>query len=252
MHHHTPTHVTLLAHILTAGFAMAAIALSGALSILLSEKAVERLIAPLVAFAAGTLLAGALLHLLPAAGAAGLLPDAIGMYTLLGFVLFFLLERLIQRHHHHRVPAGPRPLTYLILLGDGLHNLLGGLAIGAIFVTDIRLGWTAWLAAAAHEVPQELGDFGVLIHGGWPKRRALLLNVLCGLTFLAGALLAYAIPATWSVAWLIPFAAGNFIYIAAVDLIPEVARPPSGRLPLAVLGAFGLGVLVMILTAAGI
>lgn len=241
--------MTLLGHVLAAGVAMTAIALSGALSLLLSERAVGRLITPLVAFAAGTLLAGALVHLQPAAGAAGLDPAAVGLYTLLGFVLFFLLERVIQRHQHHRSPGAPRPLTYLILLGDGVHNFLGGLAIGAIFVADIRLGWTAWVAAAAHEVPQELGDFGVLIHGGWSRRRAVLLNVLSGVTFLAGALIAYAIPEEWSVAWLIPFAAGNFLYIAAVDLIPEVARPHEARLPSGVLGAFALGVLLMIFTA---
>lgn len=239
--------MTLFWHVLTAGLVMAVIALSGALTLLLSPRTVERLITPLVAFAAGTLLGGALLHLQPAALTSGLAPAAVGLYTLAGFVLFLLLERVIQRHRHHRAAVGPRPLTYLILLGDGLHNFLGGLAIGAAFVSDVRLGWTAWLAAAAHEVPQELGDFGVLIHGGWPRRRALLLNFLSGLTFLAGALIAYVVPAAWSVTWLIPFAAGNFIYIAAVDLLPEVARGPESSY--SVLGAFGLGVLLMIVTA---
>jgi zinc and cadmium transporter len=241
--------MTLFGHVLTAGVAMTAIALSGALTLLLPSRAIERLITPLVAFAAGTLISGALLHLLPAAAVAGIPATDVGLYTLAGFTLFLLLERVIQRHRHHRPREGPRPLTYLILLGDGVHNFLGGLAIGAAFVIDVRLGWTAWFAAAAHEVPQELGDFGVLIHGGWPRRRALLLNLLSGLTFLAGALIAYAVPAGWTVAWLIPFAAGNFIYIAAVDLIPEVARPPGATLPYAVLAAFGLGVLLMIVTA---
>jgi zinc and cadmium transporter len=228
---------------------MTAIALSGSLTLLLSAQTVARLITPLVAFAAGALLGGALLHLQPAALTAGLDPAEVGIYTLAGFVLFLLLERVIQRHQHHRDAHGPRPVTYLILLGDGIHNLLGGLAIGAAFVTDIRLGWTAWLAAAAHEVPQELGDFGVLVHGGWPKRRALFLNLISGSTFLAGALIAYVVPRTWGVTWLIPLAAGNFIYIAAVDLIPEVARPPGPGLPYSVLGAFALGVVLMIATA---
>jgi zinc and cadmium transporter len=240
--------VTLFEHVLAAGVAMTAIAMSGALTLLLPASTVEQLITPLVAFAAGTLLGGALLHLLPAADVAGLASATVGLYTLAGFTLFLLLERVIQRHRHHRADGGPRPLTYLILLGDGVHNLLGGLAIGAAFATDVRLGWTAWFAAAAHEVPQELGDFGVLIHGGWARGRALLLNLLSGLTFLAGALIAYAVPAHWSVAWLIPFAAGNFIYIAAVDLIPEVAQRPGPGMPYSVLAAFGLGVLLMIVT----
>ncbi|HEU5303996.1 MAG TPA: ZIP family metal transporter [Gemmatimonadales bacterium] len=241
--------MTLFGHVLTAGILMTVIALSGALTLLLSARTVERLITPLVAFAAGTLLGGALLHLQPAALLAGLAPIAVGLYTLAGFVLFLLLERIVRRHRHHRAAGGPLPLTYLILLGDGVHNFLGGLAIGAAFVTDIRLGWTAWLAAAAHEIPQELGDFGVLIHGGWPRRRALILNVLSGSSFLVGALLAYAVPTGWNIAWLIPFAAGNFIYIAAVDLIPEIARPAGRGMPYPVLGAFSLGVLVMLATA---
>jgi zinc and cadmium transporter len=86
---------------------------------------------------------------------------------------------------------------------------------------------TAWLAAAAHEVPQELGDFGVLVHGGWSKARALTFNLLSGLTFLAGGLLTYALSFAVDVAYLIPFAAGNFLYIAAADLVPEVNRHPS-------------------------
>lgn len=236
--------MSVLGHILGAGMAMTVIALSGALILVLRPSTVERLLPLLVAFAAGTLLGGALLHLLPAAGAAGLTPVPAGAFTLAGFVMFLGLEHVIERHRHHSVrPTGPRPLTYLILLGDGLHNLLGGLAIGAAFVTDVRLGWAAWVAAAAHEVPQELGDFGVLIHGGWPRRRALLLNVASGATFLVGALLAYLVPQDWNVGWLIPFAAGNFLYIAAVDLIPEVAR--GGSRPGVALLAFGLGVVLM-------
>jgi len=235
----------LLAHILVAGFGMALIALSGGLTLLLAPAIVERLITPLVAFAAGALLGGALLHLQPAAQAAGLGPGEVGLWTTAGFLLFLFLELALHRHHHHRPAGGARPLTYLILLGDGLHNFLGGLAIGATFLVDVRVGWAAWLAAAAHEVPQELGDFGVLVHGGLPRRRALALNLASGLTFLAGALVAYAVPAGWTIAWLIPFAAGNFIYIAAVDLIPEVARPAEGKPPWTVLCSFGLGVVLM-------
>jgi zinc and cadmium transporter len=105
-----------------------------------------------------------------------------------GFLIFFGLEQFLHWHHCHRAFAEcKQPLTYLILIGDGLHNFLGGLSIAGVFIVDIRLGVAAWLAAAAHEVPQELGDFGVLVHGGWKKRTALLFNLLSGLTFLVGA-----------------------------------------------------------------
>jgi len=239
--------MSVFVQILVAGIAMALIAMSGAVTSFLPPRTVDRLITPLVAFAAGTLLGGALLHLLPASEAAGLTWRAAGTWTIAGFVVFFLLEGWIHRHRHR--PGGPPPLTYLILLGDSLHNFLGGLAIGAAFVADPRLGWTAWLAAAAHEVPQELGDFGVLVHGGWSRRRALIFNVLSGGTFLVGALCAWAAPPGWPTAWLLPFAAGSFLYVATVDLLPEVTRPSGGRLSAAVVGSLVLGLLLMAVTA---
>jgi hypothetical protein len=102
-----------------------------------------------------------------------------------------------------------------------------GLSIAGVFLVDVRLGIAAWLAAAAHEVPQELGDFGVLIHGGWKKRTALLFNLLSGLTFLVGGLVAYAASLQLDVRWLVPLAAGNFLYIGASDLVPEVNKAHS-------------------------
>lgn len=104
------------------------------------------------------------------------------------------------------------------------------MAIASTFLIDIRLGIASWLAAAAHEVPQEIGDFGVLIHGGWSKRRALLFNFLSGLTFLVGGLFAYGLSFQLDVSWLIPFAAGNFLYIGAADLVPEVNKHHEARL----------------------
>jgi zinc and cadmium transporter len=122
--------------IVTSGFAMSAIALVGSTTLVLSESTLQRIILTLVALVAG-------------------------------FSTFFGLEQVLHWHHCHRAVAScKQPLTYLVLIGDGLHNFIGGLAIAGTFLIDIRLGITAWLAAAAHEIPQELGDFGVLIHGG--------------------------------------------------------------------------------------
>jgi zinc and cadmium transporter len=111
-----------------------------------------------------------------------------------------------------------------VLIGDGLHNLLGGIAVASTFLIDVRLGITTWLAAAAHEVPQELGDFAVLVHGGWPRARALAFNVLSASTFLLGSLLACAASFQLETTFLVSFAAGNFLYIGASDLVPEVNR----------------------------
>jgi zinc and cadmium transporter len=167
--------------------------------------------------------------------------------VLAGFAAFFALEQFLHWHHCHRAEVScKKPLTYLILIGDGLHNFLGGLAVAGTFLIDIRLGIVTWLAAAAHEVPQELGDFGVLLHGGWEKRRALFYNVLSALTFLAGGLIAYAASFRLDVSFLVPFAAGNFIYIGAADLIPEVKAHAELRANVVHFAAFVLGVALML------
>jgi zinc and cadmium transporter len=215
----------LFSWIFLSGLLMSAIALVGSFTLLLRPATLGRILMPLVAFAAGSLLGGAFFHMLPAAASES--PDiaTVFLWTMLGFSLFFLLEQFLHWHHCHRASADcKQPLTYLILIGDGLHNFLGGLGVAGVFMIDVRLGMLAWLAAAAHEVPQELGDFGVLIHGGWKRSSALLFNFLSGSTFLLGSLVAYFASKAIDVGFLVPFAAGNFLYIAASDLVPEVNK----------------------------
>jgi len=228
---------------------MSAIALVGSVTLVLSEQTLKRILMPLVAFAAGSLLGGAFFHMIPAGLAAGL-GDETTVYTLIvaGFAVFFGLEQFLHWHHCHRAETScKQPLTYLILIGDGLHNFLGGLAVASTFVIDIRLGIVTWLAAAAHEVPQELGDFGVLVHGGWDRRQALFYNVLSALTFLIGGLVAYFASFRLDVSFLVPFAAGNFIYIAASDLIPEVKAHANLRANVVHFAVFVVGAALMLL-----
>lgn len=239
--------------ILLGGLAMSALALVGSVTLVLREATLQRLLLPLVSFAAGSLVGGALFHMIPAALASAPAMTALG-WVAVGFLVFFALEQFLHWHHCHRAFAGTRqPLTYLILIGDGLHNLLGGLSIAGVFLVDVELGIAAWLAAAAHEIPQELGDFGVLVHGGWKKRSALLFNLLSGLTFLVGGLVAYAASFHLDVAWLVPLAAGNFLYIGASDLVPEVnkARSFGASLVHFALFAAGLGLMYGVAAAAG-
>jgi zinc and cadmium transporter len=232
--------------IVVGGLLMSAIAMVGSLTLVLPEGTLSRLLLPLVAFAAGSLLGGAFFHMIPAGLGAGYDPLQAGALILAGFSAFFVMEQCLHWHHCHRAQSECRqPLTYLILIGDGLHNFLGGLAIAGTFLIDFRLGLTTWLAAAAHEVPQELGDFAVLVHGGWSRRKALLYNVLSGLTFLLGGLLTYALSFTLDMSWLILLAAGNFLYIGASDLVPEVNKHDDLRANAVHLVAFlaGLGLL---------
>ncbi len=184
------------------------------------------MILPLVALAAGSLIGGAFFHMIPAALSSPYLDDLwVGIWIALGFTVFFALEQFIHHHHCHRQNANcQKPLAYLILIGDGLHNLLGGLAVAGAFLVDIRLGIATWLAAAAHEIPQELGDFGALVYSGWSKKKALFWNLISGLMFPVGGLITYAVSSHINTDFLIAFAAGNFIYIGASDLVPEVNK----------------------------
>jgi zinc and cadmium transporter len=225
---------------------MSAIVLVGSLTLTLREETLKKLLLPLVALAAGTLLGGALFHMIPAAVDKLENHFSIYIWILLGFGLFLGLEQFLHWHHCHRAPSEHRPLTYLILIADALHNFIGGLAVAGAFLIDIRVGISAWIAAAAHEVPQELGDFGILIHGGWKKGRALLYNLLSALTFLIGGLIAYSASLKTDVTFLLPFAAGNFIYIAAADLIPEIKHEESARLNVVHFLSFLVGIALLL------
>ena len=231
---------------------MAVIALSGSLTLILHENVLKKLLLPIVALAAGSLIGGAFFHMIPAAVVQ--INDLLLVFILVvsGFAVFMALEQFMHWHHCHKRLVHPKePVTILILIADGLHNFIGGLSIGSVFLVDTRLGITAWIAAAAHEVPQELGDFGVLVHGGWKKKKALFVNFLSGLTFLMGGLAVYFASAQLQIntAYLIPFGAGNFIYIAASDLIPQINKEETIGRNLLHYFAFIAGLLILFLLA---
>lgn len=239
--------MSTLVWIVIAGIGMSALALVGTITVILPRATLERILLPMVGLAAGSLLGGAFFHMLPESVDA--LDNGLGVYLALtlGFFVFFVLEQLLHWHHCHRADhSGHRPLGYLILLADALHNLIGGLAVGGAFVVDVRVGAVTWLVAAAHEVPQELGDFGVLVHSGWKPRSALIWNFASALTFLVGALIAYAISEHITVAYLLPFAAGNFIYIAAADLLPELTSEARTRDKLETTASFLAGLAILL------
>ncbi|SRR6056297_279945 len=242
--------MSTLAWIVVSGLTMSSLALVGAVSVLMPSATLERILLPIVGFAAGSLLGGAFFHMLPESVDA--LDNRLAIYVALvaGFLAFFFLEQFLHWHHCHRSDhTTHRPLGHLILLADGLHNFIGGLAVGGAFVVDVRVGLVAWLVAAAHEIPQELGDFGVLMHSGWQRRSALAWNFASALTFLLGSLVAYAIADQVEVAYLLPFAAGNFVYIAAADLLPEIAREESAADKLQTTAAFLAGLALLFAAA---
>lgn len=179
----------------------------------------------LVSFAAGVMLTASFVDLLPealeAAGETNIFEPAF-----LGVVVFFFLERSVLWFHHHDSLHGTKPAPILILLGDGIHNFIDGVAIAATFLTNPGLGVVTTLAIAAHEIPQEIADFSVLVHGGLSKTKALVFNFFSGITALAGAVGGYYFLENLEglLPVLLAFTAGMFIYIACSDLIPELHK----------------------------
>ncbi|HMU46827.1 MAG TPA: ZIP family metal transporter [Chitinophagaceae bacterium] len=234
--------------ILFSGIFMAAIALTGSITLILPEKLLQKILLPLVALAAGSLIGGSFFHLLPEAIEQMNNQLTVFVLAVAGFAVFMALEQFMHWHHcHKKLVHHKEPVTILILVADGLHNFIGGLAIGSVFIIDVRLGIAAWIAAAAHEVPQELGDFGVLVQGGWNKKKALLYNFLSGLTFLLGGLVVYFASSRFQVNtnYLVPFGAGNFLYIAASDLIPQINKGETIKKNLLHYFAFIAGILLL-------
>lgn len=217
------------------------------------DAPLRRSVRYLVSFAAGAMLGGAFIHLIPEAFArvpVALVPPLL----LLGFLGFFALETFLWVHDHRRragVLAAMHPVAVLNVVGDAVHNLVDGMVIAAAYLTDPALGVATTLAVILHEVPQELGDYGVLLFGGLTIRRAVLFNLLSALAAVGGALLVLVIGEHTMrlTSALLPIAAGNFIYVAAADLVPELRRErdrwTSARQLLVVIA----GILVMWLPA---
>jgi len=193
-----------------------------AFSLLLKDKVLHKIVGFLVDLSIGVLLGVAFLDLLPdAIEKFGL--ENIFIYVLAGFFLFFLIEKVLHWRHCHDEDCAVHTFAYINLLGEAVHNLTDGLIIGAAFVIDYKLGIATVLAVVLHEIPHEIGNFGVLIYAGFKKTKALLFNFLTGLTAVVGGILGFYLSQYVGVTanFLLPFAAGGFIYVAASDLIPE-------------------------------
>ena len=228
---------------------ISALSLVGAVTLILRPVTLRRGLPTLIAFAAGALLGDAFLHLIPELAASERGLDASASFALLGGVIvFFVLEKVLHWHHAH-VPSEEvlHPVAATNLVGDALHNFIDGGIVAGAFLVDPGLGLATALAVALHEIPQELGDFGILIHAGLRPQRALLLNLLTGLAALAGAAMALLVAsaAEGFEHMVVAVTAGGFIYIASTDLLPELHKEPEARKSLVqLLGIIG-GVAVM-------
>ena len=211
----------------------------------------------LVSLSAGAMLGTSFFHLLPEALAQLDVPIIVFGYALFGFVMFFVLEQFMRWHHchnssHHGVQNGfhchIKPAAHLVLYSDSVHNFIDGLVLAAAFLISPTLGIATALAIAFHEVPQEIGDFGVLLYSGLKKKRALVLNFISAMFVIAGGIGGYflAQKVDTAVSFLIPFAAGSFIYIAATDLIPEIKHEENTVNTILHFLAFLAGIAIMV------
>ena len=232
--------------IILANIVVSLISFVGIIFISVREKIFEKVIFWLVSFASGAFIGIAFLRMIPNSIEKN--PGAV--YTVvLGIFIFFLLEKFFYWRHCHEGKCEFHSFGYLNLVGDSLHNFIDGMVIAASFVTDIKLGLLTTLAIIIHEVPQELGDFGVLIYSGFSKKKALVLNFLTALFAVFGGIVGYLFSEKVALVRynLIPFAAGGFIYISLVDLVPELHKKFSLSESVLQLFFILLGILIFVI-----
>jgi len=212
----------------------------------MKEQLLNKILIILVSLSAGALMGGAFLHLLPEAIEKSGETDIL-IYVLVGFLLFFVVEKVLHWRHCHKGKCDVHTFHYMNLIGDSVHNFIDGLIMAASFMISTPLGITTTIAIAAHEIPQEIGDFGVLIYGGFEKKKAILLNFIVALTVVAGGVVGYFISKSIEqvAIYLLPFAAGGFIYIAATDLVPEIKKELNIKKSMATILVFICGILIM-------
>lgn len=238
-----------LAYIILATLIVSLISFAGIFTLTLKGRILDKILLILVGLSAGTLMGGAFIHLLPESIEGGIGTDAF-LVVLAGFILFFVIEKFLHWRHCHKGECEVHTFTYMNLIGDSIHNFIDGLIMAASFVASIPLGITTTIAISVHEIPQEISDFGVLIYGGFSKKKAFLLNFLVALTAVAGGLIGYVLSSqVENVAfYILPFAAGGFIYIAATDLVPEIKKELNMKKYMLTLLVFILGIMLMWLT----
>jgi zinc and cadmium transporter len=238
----------ILAWVLTSTFIVSLISLIGIFTLAIKGRLLQKILFCLVGFSAGALIGGAFLHILPEA-LEKTASTPVFYYLIGGIVLFFLMERYFYWRHCHEDICDIHAFTYLNLIGDGFHNFIDGMVIAVSFTISIKLGIVTTVAIILHEIPQELGDFGVLVYGGFTKQRALFYNFLTALTAMLGAVAGYFI-ADFTQGFsgvIMPLTAGGFIYIAASDLIPEIHKEKDVRRSTLAFIAFLLGIIFMAL-----
>jgi len=240
----------MLPQILLSALIVSLISLIGVFFISKKLHSETKFLFVIIAFAAGAMMGDAFFHILPES-VEQLTPITFSLIFLTGFIAFFIIEKLIHwRHCHdeecHSHDTKIKPVGYMSLIGDGIHNFLDGILIAVSYLASFPVGLATTIAVIAHEIPQEIGDFSVLIHSGFSKRRALVMNFLSACIAILGALIGYFFLNTANlISYTLPLVAGSLVYIAATDLIPELHQETKPLRSLAVLIALILGLATM-------
>jgi len=227
------------------------ISIVGLSTIAIKADKLKKIVIYLISFSAGALIGDAFIHLLPeAVEETGGFTIKTSLFVISGIMLSFVIEKFIHWRHCHMpiTKEHKHPFAWMNLFGDSIHNLIDGMIIGASYLVSIPVGIATTTAVILHEIPQEIGDFGVLIHGGFSAKKAIFLNFLTALAAILGTIIVLAL-GTHTVdatLFLVPFAAGNFIYIASTDLIPELHKETTVSKSVLQLACFVLGIGVMI------
>ncbi|OGI95528.1 hypothetical protein A2917_03160 [Candidatus Nomurabacteria bacterium RIFCSPLOWO2_01_FULL_42_17] len=226
------------------------VSLAGVFTLSLREEILRKYIFIFISLAVGALLGDAFIHLIPEVLEVSSNSTLTSILIIIGILIFFILEKFLHWHHHGEDKADSHihPVGKLVLISDGVHNFIDGIIIGASFMASIPLGIATTIAVILHEIPQEIGDFAVLIHSGYTKARALWLNFLSAIVALLGlffVLILSQIAQTISF-WFLPIAAGGFIYIAVADLIPELQKTKEIKHSILQIMAVIVGILAMV------
>jgi zinc and cadmium transporter len=218
------------------------------LFIFLKKEILSKITLLLVSLSAGALMGGAFLHLMPEA-LEEIKPGILFSIFLVSFSIFFFIEKIFHWRHCHKADCSIHTFGHMNLVGDGIHNFIDGLIIASAYMVDFNLGVATTLAVAFHEIPQEIGDYGVLIHAGFNNKKALILNYFVALTVVLGGIVGYFLFSRVEniLPYLLPFAAGGFVYIAASDLMPEIRKEKDVKKSVSTFSIFILGILFMYL-----
>ncbi len=228
-------------------FLVSLVSFAGLFTLTLKKDWIKKISLFLVSLAVGALLGDAVIHLIPESFEILGLSPKTSLLILSGLLVFFILEKFIRWRHCHVADSDHvHPIVAMNLIGDGLHNFIDGMLIAATFQVEIKLGFATTFAILLHEIPQEIADFGVLVHGGLSPLRALFLNFLSGLVALLGVALVFAVPQSLELSHsLMAITAGCFLYIAGSDLVPELHHHVAFQDSLMQFFAILLGIIMM-------